>query len=377
MSRRVLLAPNFGAEEDRLLSGVAPALSSALASTWATLFSEPLEVLGGATAELPWRKSKAAAFPFLHDVAGLVPWLSTRDMEERARALGLPVWGPPPAAAAIVGDKGWALEVAQQSGLVPDALAVCLTAFSPEELTAPDARARIDGRLSSWPAWARTHFVLKPRRGSSGRGRVPGRDGRLDDAGARALPRLARRGGALLEPWLDRSEDLSAQLFVDEQGRVSVVGLTRQLASRSGVWAGNAVHLDEGGRVSSGSPFDDELLQAALVIGERARLEGFRGPLGVDAFAYRIQGGPAVLRPVVEVNARFTMGMITVGLARRALEAGLVAPEQRCCWRPHVAEASPTTSVRSLPLPAGALFLADDDAALAPYLETGGNPKRR
>lgn len=373
-----MLAPNFGAEEDRLLSVVAPAFSSALSSTWAALFKEPVEVLGGAPAKLPWRESEAAAFPFLDDADGLVPWLSTRDLEERAQALGLPVWGPSPAAAAVVGDKGWALAIARRSGLVPEPLALCLTAFSPEELSAPDARARIDDRLSSWPAWARANFVLKPRRGSSGRGRVPGRDGRLDDAGARALPRLARRGGALLEPWLDRSEDLSAQLFVDEQGRVSVVGLTRQLASRSGVWAGNAVQLGEGGRLSSGSPFDDELLHAALVIGARAADEGFRGPLGVDAFAYRAEGAQAVFRPIVEVNARFTMGMITVGLARRALEAGLVAPGQGCCWRPHeTGAAMTTTSVRSLPLPAGTLFIAEDDAALAPYLETAGNPKRR
>jgi hypothetical protein len=44
---------------------------------------------------------------------------------------------------------------------------------------------------------------------------------------------------------------------------------------------------------------------------------GYHGPLGVDAFVYRDVDGALKLRPVVEVNPRFTMGRLALAIARR------------------------------------------------------------
>jgi hypothetical protein len=45
---------------------------------------------------------------------------------------------------------------------------------------------------------------------------------------------------------------------------------------------------------------------------------GFRGPIGIDAFAYRTAEGAVRLKPVVEINPRYTMGRLTIELMRQA-----------------------------------------------------------
>jgi hypothetical protein len=67
---------------------------------------------------------------------------------------------------------------------------------------------------------------------------------------------------------------------------------------------------------------DAELRAAALTIARAAAAAGYWGPCGVDAFAYRDpESGGESLRPVVELNARFTLGSVALGQARRALSA--------------------------------------------------------
>jgi hypothetical protein len=54
------------------------------------------------------------------------------------------------------------------------------------------------------------------------------------------------------------------------------------------------------------------LLEAEL------RRVGFLGPIGIDAFIYRTSQGQCRLKPVVEINPRYTMGRLTVELMKHA-----------------------------------------------------------
>jgi hypothetical protein len=155
-------------------------------------------------------------------------------------------------------------------------------------------------------------------------------DGAADTAEIRgSLSRLASRGGALLEPWLDRTLDLSAQLQIDRASGTLILGTLEQLATPSGVYRGHRGWVDSKGRVFSGSDYDEELREAAAALAAAAAREGYFGPASVDAFAFRLlheatdlaetAEAREIFRPIVEFNARFTLGTITLGLVRRAL----------------------------------------------------------
>jgi hypothetical protein len=218
-----------------------------------------------------------------------------------------------------VHDKAFAHRVSQEEALVPGALRGLIAVLDASELArADEAVERIQGSLNAWPAWTRGEFTLKPRLGGSARGRVAGSGGHADTPELRgALPRLARQGGALLEPWLRRRCDLSVQLHVAPDGELTLLGALTQQVSESGVYRGHRGALDYRARVVSESEREGALVEAAVSVARAAHARGFYGPCGVDAFTFEGPEG-VELRPVVEFNARFTTGTVLVGLLRRA-----------------------------------------------------------
>lgn len=293
-----------------------------------------------------------------------------------------------------VHDKAFAANFASASGYLPKCLADLTCVYAPGELAEPGPwLAELKARLAAWPTWTGGRFTLKPRHGSSGRGRVGGRAGALDEAKLRAsLPRLAERGGAVLEPWLERTRDLSVMLQIappemGTEGGVRLLGTAEQILAPSGVYLGHRGEIDSRGRVFSGCDDEEPMREAAAALAGEARAAGYWGPCGVDGFAFQRPGKPAEhsasepeLRPLVEFNARFTVGIVVVGLIRRALERvkpeiglepggragflfGLEPPPGWRSWQALAEAAGP--GVRHLPLdqaPNGPALLFDSDA---------------
>jgi hypothetical protein len=306
VSEAPLLIANVGAEEgpDWQRRARQPAARTT-ARLWRKLFGQGLPAFD-------WLPARNAA----------VAWLNTEQAAQQAASAGRVLAGAHPHVVRRVHDKAFAHEVACREGLVPDCLAETSAVFTPEELRAVDAISRLEARIACWPAWARERFTLKPRLAASGRGRVAGLDGCADTAAVRgALPRLAQRGGALLEPWLERCEDLSAQLLVAEDGSIRLLGTTQQVLEASGLYRGARGEVDARGRVSSGSRHDGPVREAAAALTRASAAEGHRGPCGLDAFAFRGPAAEETLRPVVEFNARYTVGHLAIACVRRALAA--------------------------------------------------------
>ena len=331
MSEPVLFA-NLGAEEGETWARMAahPRVRAA-ARLWSALFSGSARAVGGAGrgalhADLA-RDSERAALDLCESPLGLVPWLSTEEAARVAEREGLPLRGAPPAVVAAVHDKAFALETARAHGLVPEELAGTAFALAAAELGAADTvRCRIESEVARWPAELGASFVLKPRFGTSGRGRLAGRERRIDpDALRGALPRLRERGGCVVEPWLERVSDLSAQLWIVSPDDVRILGTLVQVVTPSGVPLGHGGVFDERGEVGSGSRWDGELRRAALALARAAAEAGYTGPCGLDAFSYRAADGSEKLRAVVEWNARFTAGTSALGLVARARRAGLAS----------------------------------------------------
>jgi hypothetical protein len=380
------LLPNLGGEEGPGWRALAydPAVR-AVAALWSLLFAPGAELLYPVSLRPAWPAGlgpppDGAAFAWLEACAGVVPWLPTQDALGDRRLAGRALYGCSPELVLAVHDKGFAHAVAEKERLLPPPLRGLIEIFDPEQLRDADAAvARMEGILGEWPAWARRAFVLKPRLASSARGRVAGSDGCVDTPPLRgALPRLASRGGALLEPWLERLSDLSVQLHVDPSSGVTVLASLEQEMTPSGRLLGHRGEIDSRGRIFSGHAVEETLRESAAQVAVAAAARGFQGPCGVDAFVFRGPDGEAVLRPVVELNARFTTGTVTAGLIRRALdrvkrELGLT-PGERVRFRlrldddphdPHGLEAA----ARSLGERALLISLAPDPAAaLRPQL---------
>ncbi len=336
-----LLIPNIGAEESLGLEAsdredaapdlyiqaaefadvADPVLQTA--ALWRLLFGAdasfavPREV--GATDFWPaefGKRTRAPVFSWLDTPAAA--WLNTTKAEQIARRSGHALLGATPAVVELVHDKAFSHRVAVAEEFLPAQLDSLVEVLEPATLrNSAGARSWIVDSINRWPEWTERRFTLKPRFGTSGRGRVAGIGDRIA-AGDGGFRRLADCGGAMLEPWLRRTTDLSAQMWIEPDGQIVLLGTTELVVEPSGLYRGHRGTIDSKGRVHSASRYDEPLREAAAAVARAAFAVGYWGPCGVDAFAFH-SDGREVFRPIVEFNARFTLGTLVVGLLRRAL----------------------------------------------------------
>ena len=146
---------------------------------------------------------------------------------------------------------------------------------------------------------------------------------------------LGKHGELLVEPWLDRVLDFSMQYDRRKNGEVVRRGFVILENSQKGQFqrarvTGRVIdELDEesrrrvfagGGRRGKMTEWIEETLEVLLV----DWLSGFEyfGSVGIDAFFYRDLEGELRLKPIVEMNPRYTMGRVAVELDRYRQEAG-------------------------------------------------------
>jgi hypothetical protein len=144
---------------------------------------------------------------------------------------------------------------------------------------------------------------------------------------------LEEQGCVVVEPRLDKRLDLSIHLDIVEPGRAEMIGWTRFLTDRRGQYRGAFVRgalEDLGpelrefpcGNPNRLQPFFREL---ADHVADGMTASGYIGPVGIDALIYRA-ADPLRLKPIVEINPRFTMGRVALEMERR------VHPERTALW---------------------------------------------
>ncbi len=169
--------------------------------------------------------------------------------------------------------------------------------------------------------------VVKGAFGAAGQSQV-----RLEPGQPRAdqLAQITRllegQGEVVVEPWLEKVVDLSAQLEISAPGQIRFLGWTRFFTDPRGQYCGSFVSQPLGGLDQEGRRFlcgegDQRRLwrffdTLARFLAQRLADSGYTGPLGVDALVFR-QQERLRLKPIVEINPRFTMGRVALGLARR------------------------------------------------------------
>jgi uncharacterized ferritin-like protein (DUF455 family) len=142
----------------------------------------------------------------------------------------------------------------------------------------------------------------------------------------------------VVEPWLERELDFSVQLEMAQDG-LKLCGYTGLLNDAKGQFQGNVALPGHQKKIPANlialfpEPPDIAQRLHALYADIFASLEAglrranYLGPVGIDAFAYRDADNKVRLKPIVEINPRYTMGRVTVELMKH------VAPGSRGLFR--------------------------------------------
>jgi hypothetical protein len=134
----------------------------------------------------------------------------------------------------------------------------------------------------------------------------------------------------VVEPWLERELDFSVQLEMGEleSRNLKLCGYTGLVNDRKGQFLANWAEAEYGrclpARVSAlfhAQTDISEQLQRLYgdiisVLEVELQRVGFIGPVSIDAFVYRTPQGDFRLKPVVEINPRYTMGRLTLELMK-------------------------------------------------------------
>lgn len=181
-----------------------------------------------------------------------------------------------------------------------------------------DVQQRIDqlGPTSRW--------VIKAEFGMSGRERILG-SGIPGDSQSRWIQkRLDGEGILFFEPWVDRIAEVGIQIEIPQSGQPVLRGVVPLISDERGQYSGSefAPKATEAIITTWG-----EAVTIALQAASRAQQLGYFGPMGIDAMQYRDHEGVTRIRPLQDINARWTMGRLSLGW-RRFLKA-----EESGFWR--------------------------------------------
>jgi uncharacterized ferritin-like protein (DUF455 family) len=145
---------------------------------------------------------------------------------------------------------------------------------------------------------------------------------------------VAKGRQLVVEPWLERALDFSVQLEMAGDG-LKLCGYTGLLNDAKGQFQGNVALPGHQKKIPANLialfPEPPDIAQRlhalyadiSALLEEELRRANYLGPVGIDAFAYRDAEGKCRLKPIVEINPRYTMGRVTVELMKR------VAPGSR------------------------------------------------
>lgn len=128
----------------------------------------------------------------------------------------------------------------------------------------------------------------------------------------------------VVEPWLERVLDFSVQLEMEADG-LKLRGYTGLITDLKGQFQANwaaAGGISANTMVLGGAPGEtvdrfhrlyEKII--GLLEGEFQRA-GYLGPAGIDAFLYQPAEEGCRLKPIVEINPRYTMGRLTLELLK-------------------------------------------------------------
>ena len=164
--------------------------------------------------------------------------------------------------------------------------------------------------------------ILKNSFGWSGIGKYCWDDGvEIDQALKFCNKEWKKKLPIFAEPFVNRELDFSSQWFIADATNIQFRGTVILENSYYGGFkksiVGPEYEMFRGRRDALGS----HLVEAMKVLKKVAE-RGYRGPIGLDAMCYKDSQGSIKLHPIVEINARETMGWVAVQMRERFAREG-------------------------------------------------------
>lgn len=105
----------------------------------------------------------------------------------------------------------------------------------------------------------------------------------------------------IAEPWMKRNLDFSTQWVISNSGEIAYIGATLCKTTPNGIHQSNTAGMED-------PPYIEQQKAVAMEVLQEIADMGYFGPIGIDAMVYN----GSELQPIVEINARKTMGLITL-----------------------------------------------------------------
>ncbi|MBL8849042.1 MAG: hypothetical protein JNG89_05135 [Planctomycetaceae bacterium] len=234
----------------------------------------------------------------------LVPWGWTEELRRFGQQVRANVAAPPDGAVVRANSRRFACELETRWDVgLPGARAVTSHAELGETLRNVGPHAR---------------WVIKSEFSSAARQRIVGTGPVPDQNSAGWInKRLAAGEWLAYEPWVERVREAGLQWTVPPTGPPVLDGIAELLTGPAGNYLGSAFGLSVAERA---------VWQPAIEVQQRAvdaiQQTGYFGPVGIDAMLYRGADGVERLRPLQDINARWTMGRLALEW-QRILPAGV------------------------------------------------------
>lgn len=164
-------------------------------------------------------------------------------------------------------------------------------------------------------------FVLKTPYSSSGRGINWLRSRELANAEKNLIKgAIKKQGFVSLEKGLDKVMDFALEFHSDGKGKISYEGISVFSTEEKGAYNGNRLasqaSLSHAIETLANAPVLDTIGAAVAAVLKTVYGNAYAGYLGVDMMLYKT-GDRIAVHPCVEVNMRFTMGLVALRLFER------------------------------------------------------------
>lgn len=219
----------------------------------------------------------------------LIPWGVAQPLQGLAQDRGWRWNQPDPALVRRLNDRTTSFAWEERTGTLPRG-ARCI--------------ANLDDLSAALAGLPGAEWIIKACFGMSGRERIAGRGEPTEPQRNWITKRLRQQGAVFLEPRLENLGEAGLQWDVPISGEPRLLAVLPLVSSPQGAYVEHRAPLEGAELVRW-----EAAIQVTSEIAREFQQLGYFGPLGIDAMCYRA-GDSELIRPVQDINARWTMGRL-------------------------------------------------------------------